>query len=47
VQLNIAGLVNDLSADRIASRIEVFGDGVLAVGHHCPASEFLSVDEES
>ena len=46
VQLNIAGLLNDLSADRITSRIEVFSDRVLAVGHHGLASEFLGVDEE-
>jgi hypothetical protein len=46
VQLNIAGLVNDLSADRITSCIEVFGDRVLAVGHHGLAGELLRVDEE-
>ena len=30
VQLNIASLVNDQSANRITSRIEVFGDRVLS-----------------
>src|ERR1700704_6097850 len=47
MQLNIAGLVDDLSADRITSGIEVFGDRGLTVGHHGHASEFLGVNKES
>ena len=46
MQLDIVGFVDDLSAGRVARRIEVLGDRGLAVGHHALAGEFLGVDEE-
>src|SRR6476659_8604250 len=47
VQPGIGRFVDDLSAGRVACRIEVFGDGRLAIGHHLLAGEFLGVDEEA
>src|ERR1700730_3355543 len=47
VQPDIADFVDDLSAGRVTCRIEVFGDGRLAIGHHLLAGEFLGVDEEA
>jgi len=47
VQPNMHGFVDDLSASRVACRIEVFGDGRLAIGHHLLAGEFLGIDEEA
>src|SRR5262245_55951555 len=47
VQPHIAGLVDDLSADCVACRIEVFGDRRLPIGHHLLAGEFLGVNEET
>src|ERR1700736_4138369 len=41
VQPDIADFVDDLSAGRVTCRIEVFGDGRLAIGHHLLAGEFL------
>jgi hypothetical protein len=47
VRPDIRGFVDDLSAGRIARRIEVFGNGRLAIGHHLLAGEFLGIDEEA
>ena len=46
MQSDVIGFIDDLSAGRIAGRIEVFGDCGLAIGHHGLAGEFLCVDEE-
>ena len=46
VQLDIAGLFDDLATGGVARRVKVFGQRGLAVGHHDLAGEFHGVDEE-
>ena len=46
VQTDVVSFVDDLTAGRLARRIQVFGYSGRAIGHHGLTSEFFGVDKE-
>jgi hypothetical protein len=47
VQSDVPGFIDDRSAGRFTGGVKIFSDRCLAIGHHCFAGKFLSIDEET